>query len=140
MAGSARSGRAPGSSAARSCCETATDAGRSQLAAVVDDMRHGIDLVVRGDDLLASTGRRILLGRWLGRAAPAVFVHHGLIRHPHGDKLSKSNRDTGVRDLRRAGWTSERVIGHAAWRVGLTAREGPLSADEAAALVPAPAA
>jgi glutamyl-tRNA synthetase/glutamyl-Q tRNA(Asp) synthetase len=108
-----------------------------QWAVAVDDLRHSIDLVVRGDDLLASTGRQILLGRWLGRPTPAVFVHHGLVRHPHGDKLSKSNRDTGVGDLRRAGWSPERVVGHAAWLVGLTARDEPMTAHEAGALVPA---
>jgi glutamyl-Q tRNA(Asp) synthetase len=106
-----------------------------QFAVTVDDLRHDIDLVVRGEDLLDSTGRQIQLGRLLGRPAPAVFVHHPLIRHAHGDKLSKSNRDTGVGDLRRAGWSPARVIGHAAWRVGLTPDEAPHAAAEAASLV-----
>ena len=110
-----------------------------QFAVTVDDLRQEIDLVVRGDDLLSSTGRQIQLGRALGRATPAVFVHHPLIRHSGGEKLSKSNRDTGVRDLRRAGWTPADVIGHAAWRVGLTARDAPAHAAEVPRLVGASA-
>lgn len=106
-----------------------------QLAVVVDDMRQAIDLVVRGEDLLPSTGRQIQLASLLGRPVPAVFLHHGLIRHGSGEKLSKSNRDTGIVDLRRAGWSPERVIGHAAWRVGLVADDAPVAADEVAALV-----
>lgn len=41
-----------------------------QLAVVVDDHRQGVDLVVRGEDLLESTGRQILLGRLRGRRSP----------------------------------------------------------------------
>jgi glutamyl-tRNA synthetase/glutamyl-Q tRNA(Asp) synthetase len=51
-----------------------------QLAVVVDDWRHEVDLVVRGEDLLPSTGRQIRLGRLLGRPGPPVFLHHPLIR------------------------------------------------------------
>lgn len=90
-----------------------------QLAVVVDDLLHGIDLVVRGDDLFASTGRQILLARLLGRSTPPVFLHHGLVMKSATQKLSKSDGDTGVRDLRAAGWTPARVLGHAAHLAGL---------------------
>lgn len=90
-----------------------------QLAVVVDDLRHGIDLVVRGDDLFASTGRQILLARLLGRASPPAFFHHGLVMQTPTQKLSKSAGASGVRDLRAAGWTRERVLGHAAHLGGL---------------------
>jgi glutamyl/glutaminyl-tRNA synthetase len=79
------------------------------FAVVVDDLRHGIDLVVRGEDLLTDTARQIRLGRLLGRAEPPRFLHHPLIRKPSGAKLSKSDGDTGVRDLRAAGWTPHAV-------------------------------
>jgi glutamyl-tRNA synthetase/glutamyl-Q tRNA(Asp) synthetase len=76
----------------------------------VDDWRQGIDLVIRGTDLLASTGRQIRLARLLGRPRPPVFLHHALIMKSRTQKLSKSDRDTGVKDLRARGWGSADVI------------------------------
>src|SRR4029079_10971271 len=74
-----------------------------QFAATVDDYVQGVTLVVRGDDLLASTGRQIQLARLLGRAAPPQFLHHRLIMKSPGQKLSKSDGDTGIRELRAMG-------------------------------------
>jgi glutamyl-tRNA synthetase/glutamyl-Q tRNA(Asp) synthetase len=90
-----------------------------QFAVVVDDIRHGVDLVVRGEDLLESTGRQLRLARMLGRSAPPLFLHHPLILKPGGEKLSKANRDTSVRDLRAAGITRGELLGRAAELVGL---------------------
>lgn len=98
-----------------------------QFAVVVDDQRHGVDLVVRGEDLVSSTGRQIRLARMLGRARPPVFLHHPLIRRPNGAKLSKSSGDTGVRELRRAGASPGKVLGQAAWQAGLIERPAELS-------------
>lgn len=81
-----------------------------QFAVTVDDWRQQIDLVIRGVDLLASTGRQIRLARLLGRERPPVFLHHPLIMKTPDQKLSKSDRDTGIRDLRAAGWTPARVL------------------------------
>ena len=50
-------------------------------------------------------------------------------------KLSKSNRDTGVRDLRAEGWSAQGVIGHAASLVGLIPKPRPLRVDELPVLV-----
>ena len=80
-----------------------------QFAVSVDDYRQGIDLVVRGVDLLPSTGRQIRLARLLGRERPAAFRHHPLIMKTADQKLSKSDGDTGIRDLRACGWTPERT-------------------------------
>jgi glutamyl/glutaminyl-tRNA synthetase len=85
---------------------------------VVDDLRQDIGLVVRGRDLLHATPTQIRLARLLGRASPAVFLHHRLIRRPDGSKLSKSGGDTGVRDLRAAGMTAADLIGRAAAATG----------------------
>ena len=90
-----------------------------QFAVVVDDMDHEIDLVIRGEDLLASTGRQILLARMLGRGACPAFAHHPLIRKPSGEKLSKASGDTGVRDLRTGGARPADVLKEAARRSGL---------------------
>jgi glutamyl-Q tRNA(Asp) synthetase len=84
-----------------------------QFAATVDDWVQGVTLVVRGVDLLASTGRQIQLARLLGRTEPPAFLHHGLIMKAPGQKLSKSDGDTGVRELRARGWTPADVIAHA---------------------------
>jgi glutamyl/glutaminyl-tRNA synthetase len=81
-----------------------------QFVAAVDDFRQGVDLVVRGRDLLASTGRQIRIARLLGRETPASFAHHQLIMKSPAQKLSKSDGDTGVRDLRAAGWTRDQVL------------------------------
>ena len=94
-----------------------------QFAVVVDDLDQGVDLVIRGEDLLASTGRQIQLGRLLGRKTEALFLHHPLILRADGRKLSKSDRDTGIRDLRAAGWSVERVLGEAGAVLGLTRGE-----------------
>ena len=50
-----------------------------QFAAAVDDYVQGVTLVIRGTDLLSSTGRQIQLARLLGRSEPAEFLHHALI-------------------------------------------------------------
>jgi glutamyl-tRNA synthetase/glutamyl-Q tRNA(Asp) synthetase len=80
-----------------------------QFAAAVDDFRQGIDLVIRGIDLLPSTGRQIRIARLLGRVEPATFAHHPLIMKSADQKLSKSDGDTGVRELRARGWTADQV-------------------------------
>jgi glutamyl-tRNA synthetase/glutamyl-Q tRNA(Asp) synthetase len=81
-----------------------------QFAVTVDDMDQGIDLVVRGEDLLASTGRQLRLARMLGRAAMPLYLHHPLILKPGGEKLSKASGDTGVRERRGAGMRAEEVV------------------------------
>ena len=81
-----------------------------QFAATVDDFVQDVTLVIRGVDLLDSTGRQIQLARLLGRAEPPAFLHHGLIMKSPTQKLSKSDGDTGVRDLRARGWTPQQVI------------------------------
>lgn len=105
-----------------------------QFSVVVDDLAQGVDVVIRGADLLASTGRQIVLAQLLGRATPPRFLHHPLLLRPDGSKLSKSNRDTGIGDLRAAGWSPERVLGEASWLAGLLPTPSPLAADELAGL------
>jgi glutamyl-tRNA synthetase/glutamyl-Q tRNA(Asp) synthetase len=85
-----------------------------QFAVTVDDMVQGIDLVIRGRDLLDSTGRQLALARLLGRATPPRYLHHPLIRKPSGEKLSKASGDMGIRDLRAAGIPRDEVLRRAA--------------------------
>ena len=103
-----------------------------QFAVTVDDRRHGVDLVVRGADLLASTGRQIRLARLLGRVEPPVFLHHPLLLKPSGEKLSKASRDTALRELRAGGLRPGEVLGEACFRAGLLPRARPIGARELA--------
>jgi glutamyl/glutaminyl-tRNA synthetase len=89
-----------------------------QFAATVDDYVQGVTLVIRGDDLLPSTGRQIQLARLLGRREPPEFLHHPLIMKSSQQKLSKSDNDSGIRELRAGGWTPEQVIARALSLVG----------------------
>jgi glutamyl-tRNA synthetase/glutamyl-Q tRNA(Asp) synthetase len=109
-----------------------------QFAVTVDDMRQDVTVVIRGGDLASSTGRQILLARMLGRRNTAVFLHHPLIHDERGEKLSKSAGDTGVRDLRLAGFSAPAVIGMAAYQVGLTTTPGSIHASEVAKLFQEP--
>ena len=80
-----------------------------QFCVSVDDDRQGIDLIIRGEDLLPSTGRQIRIARLLGRVRPPAFLHHRLVMKAPGQKLSKSEGDTAIRDLREKGFTAARV-------------------------------
>ena len=106
-----------------------------QFAATVDDYQQGITLVIRGDDLLQSTGRQLQLARMLGREDPPRFLHHALILKSASQKLSKSDRDTGVRDLRAAGWRAESVIGEAALHAGLIPAKRDVYAAEVSSII-----
>lgn len=89
------------------------------LAVVVDDLRHGIDLVIRGRDLLDATPAQLRLGTHLGRERPPAFLHHPLVRRATGDKLSKAAGDVAVRTLLDAGRTPGELLGLAARLAGL---------------------
>jgi glutamyl-Q tRNA(Asp) synthetase len=105
-----------------------------QWCVTVDDTTQKITHVIRGEDLRDSTDRQVALAQLLGREAPATFIHHPLIMKTPTQKLSKSDGDTGVRDLRLGGWTPARVIGHAASLVGLGNADDELDAIAVARL------
>jgi glutamyl/glutaminyl-tRNA synthetase len=71
-----------------------------QLASVVDDLRLGTTLIVRGLDLLPSTAAQLWLAAQLSEtrgfnAHRVRFYHHGLLTDAAGNKLSKSTQATG---------------------------------------------
>ena len=101
-----------------------------QFAVTVDDLDQEISLVIRGEDLIESTGRQLALARLLGRREPPLFLHHPMIYASPGVKLSKSAGDAGVRELRDAGVRPEAVVGRAAAAVGLVPADTPLPARE----------
>lgn len=100
-----------------------------QLAVVVDDAEMEIDEVVRGDDLLPSTPRQLLLYTALG-LRPPVFGHAPMLLGADGVRLSKRHRGTSLRELREAGQRPEQVVGRIAWLLGLRPTPEPARASE----------
>lgn len=77
-----------------------------QLACVVDDAAMEITEVVRGEDLLLSTARQILLYRALGLKVPAFF-NCMLMLDEKGERLAKRNDALSLRGLRERGVKAE---------------------------------
>lgn len=101
------------------------------FSVVVDDLRQGVDLVVRGEDLLHATQRQAVLGRMLGREATPFLAHHPLVVDDDGRKLSKRDGDAAISSRLARGEDPEAVIGEAAFRGGIAERAGSLSLDQA---------
>ncbi len=99
------------------------------LCVVVDDDRHGVDLVIRGRDLLDATPAQLRLARLIGRQDAPQFLHHPLIRRVSGQKLSKAEGDTAVRSLLDAGRTPAELFGLAARLAGLVEHPEPIAPD-----------
>lgn len=78
-----------------------------QFSVVVDDLHDDIGLIVRGEDLLSSTGRQWLLARSLGRETMPLTLHHPLLLDADGRKLSKRDGSTTIGSLRAAGVSRE---------------------------------
>ena len=100
-----------------------------QLAVVVDDAAMGITEVVRGNDLVPSTPRQLLLYRALGYAIPR-FAHIPLVVGPDGRRLAKRHGDTRLSALRTAGVKAEALVGLLAWSCGWLATPEPVSVRE----------
>ncbi|HJP87607.1 MAG TPA: glutamate--tRNA ligase family protein [Candidatus Limnocylindrales bacterium] len=107
------------------------------LCVVVDDLRHGVDLVVRGEDLVDATATQVRLGRLLGRIAPPAFAHHPLVRREDGSKLSKADGATAIGELLDTGASPAVLFGEAAFRVGLLTAPRAISFESALELVAA---
>jgi len=80
-----------------------------QLACVTDDALMRITEVVRGEDLLKSTARQILLNRALGFRNPAWF-HCRLMVDAQGRRLAKRHDALSLRTLRQSGVTPEQIL------------------------------
>jgi glutamyl-tRNA synthetase len=79
-----------------------------QLAVVVDDAAMQVSEVVRGEDLLRSTARQILLQRALGLPVPEYF-HCPLMTDESGVRLAKRHDALSLRRLREQGQAPEQV-------------------------------
>ena len=85
-----------------------------QLAVVVDDHEMGVTEVVRGEDLLLSTCRQILIFEALGWGIPNFF-HCPLMLNDAGERLSKRSDSMALRDYRARGWSPERIREEFGW-------------------------
>jgi len=79
------------------------------LAVVIDDHLMNITHVMRGDDWIPSTPKRILLYRAFGWDPPA-FVHVPLVLGPDGKKLGKRHGATSVDEFRRQGYLPNALL------------------------------
>ena len=72
------------------------------LASTVDDIDYEITTIARGEDILSSTPKHILIMQALNADIP-TFCHLPLLFGPDGKKLSKRNGDTSVNLFRDKG-------------------------------------
>jgi glutamyl-tRNA synthetase len=99
------------------------------LAVVVDDAAQAVTQVVRGDDLLSSTPRQILLQRLLGLPTPE-HLHVPLVLGADGERLAKRHGAVTLRDLAADGWDPIDVVGVLARSLGLAATGERVTVDE----------
>ena len=100
-----------------------------QLAVVVDDHAQRITHIVRGDDLIRSTPRQLLVYRALGLTPEPAYIHVPLVLGPDGRRLAKRHGDTRLIHYQQRGVPAERILGLLAQWSGLTPRT-PLTAAE----------
>jgi glutamyl/glutaminyl-tRNA synthetase len=80
-----------------------------ELAVVADDIDMRMTEVVRGEDLLLSTARQLLVYHALG-ASPPAWYHTPLLRDADGRRLAKRHAPLSIRALREQGMTPEQVL------------------------------
>lgn len=100
-----------------------------QLAVVVDDAAQGVTQVIRGDDLVTSTPRQLLLYSALSLQPPS-FCHVPLVVGTDGRRLAKRHGDTRLSALREQGVQPEALLGLLAWSCGWLPAIEPITARE----------
>ena len=81
------------------------------LASTVDDIDYGITIIARGEDILSSTPKHILIMEALDASIPN-FCHLPLLFGPDGKKLSKRHGDTSVEAFRKKGILNEAMFNY----------------------------
>jgi Glutamyl- and glutaminyl-tRNA synthetases len=100
-----------------------------QLAVAADDAAMGITHVVRGEDLLLSTPRQILLFHLMGKTPP-LYAHAPLLHDATGDRLAKRHKALELASLRKAGVSPEAVTGYLGFLAGCLDRPQKASPRE----------
>lgn len=90
------------------------------LASVVDDIHFGVTLIVRGEDLLASTLGQLHLAAVMGweHFRSIQFVHHPLLLDTNQQKMSKSSGSASIQYMRAHGMSKEHVFAELSRHVG----------------------
>lgn len=94
-----------------------------QLAVVVDDAAQHVTQVVRGDDLVSSAARQIMLYDMLDLHPRPRYAHLPLVYGPDGKRLAKRHGDTRLSAYRKQGVPAERIIGLLGHWCGLGPRQ-----------------
>ena len=95
------------------------------LAVVLDDIAMGITEVIRGDDLLETTGQQIYLYKTLQSSFTSKNIqipsygHAPLLIDSEGHRLSKRQKSITIRELRESQWSPNRILGELAIAGGL---------------------
>jgi glutamyl/glutaminyl-tRNA synthetase len=95
------------------------------LASIADDQALEMNFIVRGEDLLPSTGVQLALAQRLGFShfTSALFVHHPLVLR-HGQKLSKSEGAESLKSLRERGIPVTAIYRYFAQTLAMPAEAG----------------
>ena len=103
------------------------------LCVVEDDLRHNINVVIRGLDLLPATGVQTYLRQLLqANTSKLSYFHHPLLCHKDKPqvKLSKRNWDESIASLRERGYSAAQLIGQVACDLGLQRSNNKLLAGD----------
>lgn len=101
-----------------------------QLAVVIDDAAIGVTDIVRGNDLIDSAGRQIMLMRAIGIEHIPEYTHLPLVRGEDGRRLAKRHGDTRIAHYRAQGASAERIIGLIGYWCRLTPTRQSMSLEE----------
>ena len=94
-----------------------------------DDAEMGVTEVIRGDDLIPSTPRQILIARALGLASP-TYAHIPLVLGPDGRRLAKRDRAVKLSTLRESGRAGDWLVGMIAFACGWQPDDRPIAARD----------
>lgn len=118
-----------------------------QFAVCIDDIAQGITHIVRGEDILSSTARQILLSEIISDSCakdssldlPAyrrpLYLHHPLIVDESGKKLSKREHAHSIRQDKEQGVSAEQLLGRVLFKAKLQPEITPISLEQAISLV-----
>lgn len=102
-----------------------------QFSSVVNDFESSVNLIIRGLDIINSTGRQVYLRKLLEIDVEPVYFHHPLILDQQSKKkLSKKDNAKPINYFRETNYKASWVLGEAARLVGLISNHKNLSYND----------